>query len=120
MRNLLRTYLLPSLLLAMLAFQPHEAHAQATRLQVNPSFLPTQVGVNSATPTIVLAQKQDMVARVVCNIDASIVEWVGSSSVSTTTGLQMPAGSCWDFSHTSANIYVISASGTPKVGVVQY
>ena len=76
----------------------------------------------STTAAQVLATGTTFSSRVVCNDDASIVEYFGPASVTNTgaNGVKVSPGQCWDFSHNTAAIFGVSASATPNARVVQY
>lgn len=89
---------------------------------INPigsTFTPSQVSLTTSSSQI-LATIALPSAREVCNIDTAIVEYVGATGVTSTTGIPLSPGQCWDASHTSAAIFAVSASATPKMAVVQY
>lgn len=87
---------------------------------VGSTFSPAQVTLNNSTATIVLASLATPNGRNICNADTAINEFIGNSGVTTSTGIKLTPGSCWDASHTSAAIYAIAASGTPVASGVQY
>lgn len=92
-----------------------------TRLQTNQGITISVVALNSSTATLVLAAGGNLVSRTVCNSDASIIEYAGKSTVTgASDGVKLTPGSCWDFSHTTAPIYVIAASSTPNAMGVWY
>ena len=88
--------------------------------QIGSTFAPSQVSLNSSTATQILSSLASPSGRNVCNLDASINIYIGPSNVTSSTGIKLLPGSCWDASHTSAAIYGISASATPTAAGVQY
>lgn len=87
---------------------------------VGASFAPAPVALNNATATQVLAASSTPIARQVCNVDPAIIEYIGPTGVTTSTGLQILPGGCWDISHTTVAIFAIAQSGTPNMTGVQY
>lgn len=96
------------------------AKAQTVRLQVNSGLTVTRFTLSASTPAAVLPTVQNYVSRTVCNIDTTITEYFGPSNVTSSTGFPLKAGQCWDFSHTTAAVYMIAASGTPEAATVGY
>lgn len=86
---------------------------------VGTTFAPSQISL-STTAAQVLATLAAPSARQVCNIDTAIVEYIGASGVTSSTGIPINPGTCWDMSGTTAAVFAVAASATPKVAVVQY
>lgn len=87
---------------------------------IGTTFSPAQVTLNNASATQILGTSATPAGRSICNIDAAIVEYIGGAAVTTANGIPLQPSGCWDASHTSAAIYGIAASGTPKAAGVQY
>lgn len=85
---------------------------------VGVTFVPFQITL-SAGPTQLLPSG-NFKARLICNLDASIVIWIGPSGVSTSTGMPVYPTQCWDVTHTSGAIYAVPTSGTPIASAVEY
>ena len=94
------------------------AGKQCVTTALGTTFSPTQVTL-STSATQVLASGT-YASRQVCNTDAAITEYIGPSGVTSSTGMQLPPGWCWDASHTTAAIYAVAASATPVATAVQY
>lgn len=92
---------------------------QPVTQSVGTTFAPSQISLSTSSAQV-LATLATPNARQVCNIDTAIIEYVGATGVTTTTGLPIYPGTCWDASHTTAAIFAVAASATPKVAVVQY
>lgn len=88
--------------------------------QLGNTFSPAQVALNSSTATQVLATLSSPSGRNVCNMDTAINIFIGPSNVTSSTGIRLVPGACWDMSHTTAAIFAISASATPTAAGVQY
>lgn len=86
---------------------------------VGSTFAPSQISLSTSAAQV-LAALTNPAAREVCNIDTAIIEYVGATGVTSTTGIPVNPGQCWDASHSSAAIFAVAASATPKVAVVQY
>lgn len=86
---------------------------------VGSTFAPSQISLSTSAAQV-LAALANPSAREVCNIDTAIIEYVGATGVTSTTGLPIYPGTCWDASHSSAAVFAVAASATPKVAVVQY
>lgn len=123
--QLIRTYLLPSLLLAAVTVSctPPAAQAQTTyRSQVNPGFTTTRTTL-STTAALVLAAGRDYVARSVCNMDATIIIYIGKAGVTSANGYPVYPKTCTPpdlIGNTTAAIYAVAASGTPSAAGLQY
>lgn len=85
---------------------------------VGATFSPTQSVLSTSAAQVLPAGTYS--ARIVCNLDAAIVVWIGPSGVGTGTGIPVQPGGCWDVTHTSAAIYAVAAAGTPAASSVQY
>lgn len=88
--------------------------------QVGTTFAPVQVALNSSTTTQILATLATPSGRNVCNLDTAINIFIGPIGVTSSTGIKLLPGACWDMAHTTAAIYGISASATPTAAGVQY
>lgn len=87
---------------------------------VGSTFAPSQISLSTSAAQV-LAAVANPAARLVCNIDTTtIIEYVGATGVTSTTGIPINPGQCWDASHSTAAIFAVAASATPKVAVVQY
>lgn len=68
------------------------------------------------------AQSDRPLQVLVRNDDAAIIQYIGDSAVSATTGFAIPAGASIGFEVYSAkdlaDLYVIAASGTPEIHVL--
>lgn len=97
---------------------PQAAKAQSS---TRPGAATNQVALNASTTTLVLASGQNFVKRVICNTDASIIIYAGTSAITSSTGLPIQPKTCINyFELSTAAIYAISASGTPTAAGLQY
>lgn len=83
------------------------------------TFAPAQVTL-STSAVQVLPPLATPAGRFACNFDTAIVEYIGAAGVTSSTGIKVPPGACWDASHTTAALDMVAASGTPIAAVVQY
>lgn len=105
---------------AMLIASP--ALAQTTRLQVNPSLTTSQVAL-STTAAVVLAAGPNYVSRSVCNLDATIIIYIGVAGVTASTGFPVYPKTCTPpelLARTTAAVSAVAASGTPSAAALQY
>jgi hypothetical protein len=84
------------------------------------TYAPAHTTLSSGATTQVLAASATPAGRLVCNQDSSIIIYIGPNTVSSSTGMQILPGGCFDMTHTTAAIYAIAASGSPVAESVQY
>ena len=80
---------------------------------------PRRVALNASTATLVSDATRPWVTRSFRNLDASITVYWGTSTVAIATGFELKAGEVMSEDSISGPIYMISASGTPSVEVVE-
>jgi len=85
------------------------------------TFTPTATTLGTTGASVLAAGTATTRARVVCNEDSLIVEYIGgSASVTSADGIPRQPNTCFDVSKTTAQIFGVAASGTPIMVSVQY
>lgn len=82
------------------------------------TFAPTQVTLSTSAAQVLASGTFS--SRQVCNSDTAIIEYIGATGVTSSTGIPLQPGACWDASHTTAAVFAVAASGSPVASVVQY
>lgn len=93
--------------------------AQATTSSVGSSDYTTSNVVVAASSTLVLAARLTRRYAVLKNIETTVVQYIGKSGVTTSTGMELRPGQSvvWE---TTAAVYAISASGNTNLRVVEF
>lgn len=80
---------------------------------------PRRVTLNASTATKVSSSNSNWISRIFRNTDASITMYWGDSNVTTSNGQELKAGEVLTEDIISSEIYMIAASGTPVVSVIE-
>jgi hypothetical protein len=79
---------------------------------------PRRVALNAVTATLVSDANKPWRERRFRNLDAAIIMYWGNSAVTIANGFEMKAGEIVTV-ETNSPVYMISASGTPSVEVLE-